>query len=156
MRMGVKSVYLGEILTGTGMRNAVKDAVSRLRPFRDEFEAVAFRGISGALIAPSVAQCLKKDIIVVRKNETRHSGLQVEGPYCERYIIVDDFISSGETIQIIKDSVEKADLGKTLVGVFMYNEAATHPSLKEFSGKNGNWVLHRGTREKLTYKESYF
>src|SRR4051812_10409313 len=59
---------------------------------RYDFDAIAFRGLSGALFAPTVAMKMGKTLIAVRKKSTIHSSRIVEGDYnARRYIILDDF-----------------------------------------------------------------
>lgn len=72
-----------------------------------DFDAIAFQGLSGALVAPIVAMKMKKSILAVRKpDERRHSIRDVEGDYAtRRYVILDDFVSSGTTLRRILQSV---------------------------------------------------
>jgi orotate phosphoribosyltransferase len=67
---------------------------------RSSFDAVAFMGMSGSLIAPSLCRVLKKDMIMVRKdNDDSNSGMKAEGALeAEKIIIVDDFVCCGITI----------------------------------------------------------
>ena len=68
----------------------------------DKFDAIAFRGMSGALIAPAVAAKLRKNLIMVRKTDGSHSGYDMEGETnVANYIIVDDLIASGATVDAI-------------------------------------------------------
>lgn len=72
------------------------------------FDAIAFRGNSGALIAPIVAYLMNKDIICVRKDgEDSHTIFtKVEGNrLVQSYVIIDDFIDTGNTIKIIKNMI---------------------------------------------------
>ena len=73
-----------------------------------KFEAIAFRGNSGALIAPIVALHLKKTLIMVRKTtEGTHSYKMVEGDWAaKRYIIVDDCIDTGKTARVIQREIK--------------------------------------------------
>lgn len=63
--------------------------------------------MSGALIAPILAQRLGKTLILVRKKgESCHSGKMVEGDSAaRRYIIVDDFVGYGDTVRAIFTAV---------------------------------------------------
>lgn len=127
MKKLIISQYLDNVLTAEGMRAKVSRVVQKLKHYTNEFDAIAFRGISGALIAPAVALSLGKDVIVVRKDESRHSTLRVEGVRCERYIIVDDFVENGDTISAIRNRISVSDCKSRLVGVVLYN----HPQLKQ-------------------------
>lgn len=95
--------YLDFALETKRLRKSIALAVKALKFF--EFDAIAFRGMSGAMIAPMLALRLDKTLIMVRKNPSdSHSGLRVEGDKAaRRYVIVDDFVSMGDTAcEIIK------------------------------------------------------
>jgi orotate phosphoribosyltransferase-like protein len=81
----------------------------------------AFRGTSGALVAPILAHQFNTSCVVVRKpTEERHSSLAVEySNDLTHYIIVDDFISSGKTIKNIKDDI-KTHSTLDFIGVWLY------------------------------------
>lgn len=124
MRERVGDGYLSSALTTKGL-NAAKLRVLRLiRENGLKFDAVAFRGVSGALVAPLVAAALKKNLIVVRKdNEEAHSFARVEGLIGFdrgklnldgfRYILVDDFIGYGSTVlAVVEAMAEHRPLGK--------------------------------------------
>ena len=100
------------------MRELVPYAVEILKTF--DFDALAFRGVSGAIIAPVLALELRKSIIVVRKTaEKSHMwGQTVQGDNnARRYIIVDDFIDSGATVQTISKKIREWQPHATCLGV---------------------------------------
>ena|ERR1051326_2464906 len=113
----IRSDYLNEVLDCESLKERIDNTVKLLRRKTKQFDAIAFRGMSGALVAPAVAARLKKNLLMVRK-ESAHSNRLVEGiRYPQRYIIVDDFISSGATVQAIRGNLDKEH---TLVGVVCY------------------------------------
>lgn len=85
-----------------------------------EFTGVAFRGVSGALIAPSIADKLRCDLLVVRKKDGSHSSCEIEGNLTDKYIIIDDFVRTGETLRIIVDKIRKYVPESKCVGVYFY------------------------------------
>jgi len=86
--------------------NAVK-MLTRWQKKYGEFDAIAFRGMSGAMVAPILAHLLGKTLIMVRKGENCHSCHGVEGDAgADSYIIVDDFLSTGDTIEQIVTAVQ--------------------------------------------------
>jgi len=86
-----------------------------------EFDAIAFRGLSGALFAPTVAMLLDKSLLAVRKGEDCHSSRTVEGDYAAlTYVILDDMVSSGETIRVIVEDIKKVMPWAECVGVLQY------------------------------------
>lgn len=76
---------------------------------RHRFDAVAFMGMSGALIAPPVAMSLGKPFLMVRKPEaSSHSKWNVEGDYAAKsYIIVDEFAETGQTKKFIQKAIRE-------------------------------------------------
>jgi len=88
------------------------------------FDAIAFRGNSGALIAPTLALALDKTMLMIRKNcpcgihSFSHSSHEVEGDYgAKTYIIADDIISSGTTAQAIVEEIKKVAPKAKCLGV---------------------------------------
>jgi len=82
-------------------------AVWALMIMNKEFDSIAFRSMSGALLAPPVAAILGKSLIMVRKEENSHSSHKVEGDiFAKTYIIVDDFTSSGKTARTIVEEIK--------------------------------------------------
>lgn len=87
-------------------------------------QAVAFTGVSGALIAPAVALQLCLNPIAVRKGyDDSHGGSTKHPTALERapvhqYVIVDDFVESGATLGRMLGSDTLA--GMQCLGVFCY------------------------------------
>jgi len=136
----VKSDYLSNVMSPIGLQKVVRKVCSVIKKSGVEFDSIAFRGFSGALVAPLVACRLKKGFLAVRKhkdNEDCHSSYPVEGAvkaHCH-YIIIDDIISSGATVWNIVTElntfkyIDVSTNGNTdyqifkrkCVGVFLYN-----------------------------------
>jgi adenine/guanine phosphoribosyltransferase-like PRPP-binding protein len=114
--------YLGKVLRTDALRNTIQQAHEFLRPMADSFDAIAFRGMSGSLLAPSLALALDKTLIMVRKPyEKNHSNRRIEGDCAARsYIIVDDQISMGDTVAAIIATVEKFAPQAEFKGVYLF------------------------------------
>lgn len=71
------------------------------------FDTIAFRGMSGAFLGPSLAVRLGKKLILVRKDGDRdHTCYAVEGnERTNRYVIVDEFEYKGNTKRAIIEHV---------------------------------------------------
>ncbi len=116
-----------------GRKSIIQDTIDFLRPRADQFDAIAFCGMSGALVAPSVADALDKHLIMVRKADdgSRHSSLPVEGILEGRYLILDDFISSGRTVKFIMAQIAKETKRMPAkprpVAVFVYSASNFDP-----------------------------
>lgn len=98
---------------------------------RHEFDAIAFTGISGAMIAPIVAYLMNRQLICVRKpQDSKHASHTVEGPLLPcRYVIVDDGRSSGKTVNDIEQAIaESLNRKHECVGVYFYLDKDEAPT----------------------------
>lgn len=126
------------------MRRLLPTALKALRTL--EFDALACRGVSGLIAAPILALELNKNLLIVRKSDERShhnscygDGRLVQGDKAaKRYVIVDDFVSSGETAKTIVAEVAKFAPQAECLGILelKYMDAA------------GRWTL--GGNYKLT------
>ena len=97
-------------------------------------QAVAFRGMSGAAVAPLVAYRLGLNPLGVRKGESSHGGDTfypegLSGEKISRYVIVDDFVSSGSTVLEIRRTAEARFGLERCLGVFQYTRLAQGPEI---------------------------
>jgi adenine/guanine phosphoribosyltransferase-like PRPP-binding protein len=113
--------YLQPSMIRNQRRQTINLAVRSLRPRADQFDAIAFRGMSGALIAPILADYLDKRLILVRKEKEPSHGLAIEyeATLSSRWIIVDDFIGSFRTCNSIWEACKGVGF-KHPVAVFTY------------------------------------
>jgi hypothetical protein len=114
--------HLEPALDPTRLRKALAVSVKFLKT--KDFDAIAFRGLSGSLVAPILALRLKKTLLAVRKGEDSHSRQMVEGDFAaKRYIIVDDFIASGSTVYNIMKEIHSELKGRAeCVGFLGYRD----------------------------------
>lgn len=100
----IHSEYLQEIFQPEEYKKTIEWVKKALKKF--EFDAIAFRGTSGSAIAFPLSYELGIPLLYVRKDSSHHcSG--IEGFVdCKRYVIIDDMVSSGETIKIIQDTIQ--------------------------------------------------
>ena len=81
------------------------------------FDTIVFRGFSGAVVGPTVALRLGIPWVLVRKTgDNTHSSRMIEGNVTGDYIIIDDFIDTGDTIDKIINAC-----GSKCVGVYLYD-----------------------------------
>ncbi len=103
--------YLKHVIRADEIARRIPLAVERLHELGWQFDAVAFRGLSGALAAPIIAYLMHKTIIAVRKpyevdNHAGHSNRPVDGDRgARRYVVVDDFVATGDTLRAIKRAI---------------------------------------------------
>ena len=117
--------YLEKVIRKENLKDTLKRALHELRPRANDFDAIAFRGMSGALLAPILALALNKTIIVVRKERSvnDHSDRVCEGDQATaRYIIVDDCASSGRTIKTVYAEIKKWNPTATCIGLYFYED----------------------------------
>lgn len=138
-----QSSYLHDCLDAELSRKTIDWLVRAIKRSGIEYDAIAFRGMSGALVVPIVAHKLKKKMIMVRK-EPSHAGRSCIEGYVQskRYIVVDDFVASGSTVNEIIQKItwpnEECDRSEAeCVGVFLYAEKKQTP---EYDAEK---VLHR-------------
>lgn len=101
---------------------------------------IAFRGQSGSALAYPVAAKLKMPLILVRKNtESSHSSYKIEGctnKDVDNYIIIDDFISSGKTVNTIIREIDKyqsfCDNPAKCVGIVLYASSKRNKTHKDY------------------------
>lgn len=93
---------------------------------RRDFDTLVGTGFSGGIVIPMLATRLEKDFVLVRKDndDSHHSGKLI-GSFGERWVFVDDFVSSGRTFRRVIDEVEGAilqlGLPSTYVGRYAYS-----------------------------------
>lgn len=121
------SNYITKFLDPKTLLLVQSGAVKLLTDFGlDNFDAIAFCGISGALVAPAVAAMLDKELIVVRKRQdSSHSQEIVEGPYTtKKYVIIDDLVESGKTARIMIENIHyRLSEDAKCVALCLYNQS---------------------------------
>ncbi len=128
--MNCQSDYLTTILVPKAL-NKVINTLKRLiveRVGLDNFDAIAYRGMSGAGVATALGFLLNKPLIMVRKpnQESAHTTAKAEGVLsAERIIIVDDLIATGNTILKMVKTIGEEGVRDRLkvVAIFLYNDS---------------------------------
>lgn len=89
-----------------------------------EFDTFAFTGLSGALIAPTVAFLMDKELLLIRKNEGKdnsNSTRYVEGNMgAENIVVVDDLICTGKTMGNLLRGINRFIPTAKVVGLLLY------------------------------------
>lgn len=139
--------HLMTALMPSRLRKALAVSVKFLKT--KDFDAIAFRGLSGSLFAPILALRLKKTLLAVRKGEDSHSSQMVEGDFAaKRYIIVDDFIAGGSTVYNIMKEIHSELKGRAeCVGFFGYNRAWKNVTVSDWRnvGELDQYCRRHGT-----------
>jgi adenine/guanine phosphoribosyltransferase-like PRPP-binding protein len=122
--MRIRTDYLKMLFVPDFLEGALVNAEGELRGL--DFEVIACRGVSGIGFASILAYRMSKGLLVVRKpGEGSHSEYrEVEGCYPNKgggWIIVDDLISTGNTVISIYAAVRRNAQGcENLLGVYLY------------------------------------
>jgi hypothetical protein len=135
-----QSSYMHTALDMRFVKLALKTIKKLVKDTKLDFDTIVFRGMSGALLAPLVAQTLKKELLMVRKDDGTHSSYKVEGNLAtKRYIILDDLICTGETLKHIFSTLHREGVSQVegssrpqfdlrnaeCVGIVLYHSGST-------------------------------
>jgi orotate phosphoribosyltransferase len=91
-----------------------------------DFDTLVGTGFSGGIVIPALALAMGKKFVLIRKetDDSHHGRGRLLGEIGEKWIFVDDFVSSGRTrsrvIEKVTDAAEVADQDTEFVGQYMY------------------------------------
>jgi adenine/guanine phosphoribosyltransferase-like PRPP-binding protein len=108
------------VLNHKNRNKIIIKAVCDLRKITKDFDSIACCGTSGLMVVPQISEILDKHIVIVRKGERSYSDFIVEGVAPYRYIIIDDLICSGDTINHINRQIKTEHPRAICVGVYCY------------------------------------
>jgi hypoxanthine phosphoribosyltransferase len=119
--MDIISDYLDKVFELASRERCLRQAQRILRGVT--FDTVVVRGVSGLMFGSMLAYVMRKGVVVIRKKgESTHSSKIVEGampdPH-ERWLIVDDFLCTGETIRTI---IMEMNYEKGFAGIYQFRE----------------------------------
>jgi len=114
------SPYLSSALND--LEGTVHNAHCTLGPV--DFDAIVCIGVSGMLVGPALAVSMGKGLAIVRKTDDKqnHAVVRVETNMKDgdRWIFVDDLISSGETARRVSEIMLRDGWGDP-TGTYLYN-----------------------------------
>lgn len=119
----IEAEYLVEIFKPKMFKPLIDRAIRTIQNFENDnpFDGIAFSGVSGAALAFPISYLTGKHLICVRKEPSSHGKHKVIGLVnAERYIIVDDQIDSGATINRIVTSIGERSPEAELVGIYVF------------------------------------
>lgn len=108
------------------LAEVIETAKERLKDV--DFDTLVGTGFSGSIVIPSLALAMGKKFVLIRKdNDNSHHGKgRPVGQLGERWIFVDDFVSSGATRQRVLTKV--ADWSREYVCATKYVGQYTYQS----------------------------
>jgi orotate phosphoribosyltransferase len=122
----IVSPYLYDCLDPIRLKRIISQAVADLTPFTEYFDGIAFKGVSGAMVAPSVAMVMEKKLVLVRDDIRTHSWSLIEGDKTiNNYIIIDDIVETGATVRYIIKQMKTFNRSAQIVGRYLYNPVNT-------------------------------
>jgi hypoxanthine phosphoribosyltransferase len=129
-----RSDYLDSVFDPTAFEGTVKRATEMAKAMVCKYKAdtLAFQGNSGSALAYILGHALSLPLVLIRKHkeDSHYMGAFQKDRLFEgytgvhRYIIVDDFYSSGSTIDRIIDVVKDNCPDAECVSLLMYNQAS--------------------------------
>lgn len=123
--MAIESGHLKDLFKPVFLKNILNATIRRVTELQAElgFNAIAFTGMSGAALAWAVSAHTGIPLICVRKRlDNTHYPERVEGEQdVTTYLILDDFIGTGRTVETIMDEIASScHFGAKCVGVLVY------------------------------------
>jgi adenine/guanine phosphoribosyltransferase-like PRPP-binding protein len=127
----LNTVYLHRVFTPTKYKYLINKAAIAIKELKrkQQVDLIAFTGVSGAALAFPLAYKLNMPILCIRKDgDKNHSNEEIEGNIPNNhpinYIIIDDCIYSGATIDRIKKQIKDSGLLRKakLKAIFLYSK----------------------------------
>ena len=108
------------LLLNHNIRNKIiMECVGRLRSV--DHDCIVVCGTSGLMVGPQVSEILQKNLVIVRKqHDSSYSNFCIEGAYSPRFVILDDLICSGKTIDYILRVINNEYYRIECVGAYFY------------------------------------
>jgi orotate phosphoribosyltransferase len=102
------------------LNKVIKTAKERLADV--DFDTLVGTGFSGGIVIPALALAMGKKFVLIRKetDDSHHGKGRLLGELGQKWIFVDDFVSSGRTRQRVIDKVKEVDSDTEYVGQYMY------------------------------------
>lgn len=91
-----------------------------------DFDTLVGTGFSGGIVIPTLALQMGKKFVLIRKetDDSHHGKGRLLGEMGQKWVLVDDFVSSGKTRRRVISKIEEAlaDYGTSseMVGEYMY------------------------------------
>lgn len=117
------------ILSSKDLKQARRILIRDIVQSKLKFDCIVFKGYSGALLASFIAMQFNKPLILIRKNQDSNyapEGIEVDNSFNlekAKYIIIDDFIATGQTVLEIWKILKKYNC--RCLGCFLYNSCGT-------------------------------
>lgn len=132
MSTKLKTYYMDDAVFD--LNKVIETAKERLADV--DFDTLVGTGFSGGIVIPALALAMGKKFVLIRKetDDSHHGRGRLLGELGNKWIFVDDFVSSGRTRQRVIDKVKEVDSGTEYVGQYMYVSYSTEGPQFESAG----------------------
>jgi adenine/guanine phosphoribosyltransferase-like PRPP-binding protein len=152
----MESGLYGMYRTMDGHAVAVKRCLRALRAVESTFDAIYVTGLSGVVPAATVAYLMRKEMLVLRKQDdhgnTISHGSLLEGDIKDvagiRYMILDDFVSNAGTLRRL---LRHLPSNGSLAGVMLYGHPRAKNEIKEGVAKIFHTFPHDDHKRQQRY-----
>lgn len=106
------------------LQEVIEEAKGKLADV--EFDTLVGTGFSGGVVIPALALAMGKKFVLIRKetDDSHHGKGRLLGELGEKWVLVDDFVSSGKTrrriLSKIEEAAEERGANTECVGEYMY------------------------------------
>ena len=159
MNDSCQSSYLFSALDPKLRAIAIYTILRIIREWEQEgltFDTIAFRGMSGALLSPRIADILEKRLLLSRKDkDCSHSSYKLEGCMPDRYIIIDDLTVSGQTIRNTISAITRKWPESICAGIVLYHSDEPDRDITLDNGKkipSRSFYISRDTKKLQYYR----
>ena len=101
------SSYLNAVFEREQQDKVIRQIRQLIKDKNIKFDGFIVTGVSGVTMGAVLSRLLRKELVVVRKNNSTHASYKVENyKHNKRYIFLDDLIATGETYNRVIDEFE--------------------------------------------------
>ncbi len=92
-----------------------------------DFDTLVGTGFSGSIVIPALALAMGKKFVLIRKDtdDSHHGRGRLVGELGNKWVFVDDFVSSGKTRWRVINKIDEVDNDTEYVGQYMYVNYST-------------------------------
>lgn len=126
-RMKIKTNVLEKVFSPQALRMIGKETVRLIKKMEKQivFDTIAFTGLSGAALAFILSYETGYPLFCLRKEESGHWDSLIEGNInLKNYIIVDDFIATGDTVNKLISEIDLINPEAKCQAIITYSSSA--------------------------------
>lgn len=118
MSTKLKTFYMDDAVFD--LNKVIETAKRRLADV--DFDTLVGTGFSGGIVIPALALAMGKKFVLIRKetDDSHHGRGRLLGDLGNKWIFVDDFVSSGKTRKRVLDKIAELDVDTKCVGQYKY------------------------------------